>query len=130
MENLYWSNDLATGVHEIDSQHKKLFNYLNILIQAENNQESRHKTVQTTLDGLIEYTEIHFEEEEIEMEKRGYPDLERHKKLHRDFASQAQNLKRLFDKGEDLLPGLISFVQEWLVKHIKQEDMKALRYKA
>jgi hemerythrin-like metal-binding protein len=129
VESIAWTSDLVTGVKDIDSQHKKIFNYLNLLVLAENNQETCEKAVKTTIEGLIEYTVIHFEEEEIALTAMGYPDLEQHKKLHREFAAKAYELKASFESGEYLLPRLITFVQEWLVKHIKQEDMKALRFK-
>jgi hemerythrin-like metal-binding protein len=129
VEGFVWSNDLITGDKFIDLQHKKLFNYLNILIAAENNEEARSSIVTETIGGLIEYTVIHFEEEELVLERKKYSGLERHKKLHSAFAQQVVELKKRFDQGEEILNELIVFVQNWLIIHIKQEDMQALKIK-
>jgi hemerythrin len=127
MELFTWTNDLTTNDESIDLQHKKIFNYLNILIAAENDPVTRQQTIRNTVDGLIEYTLIHFEEEEIVMKKNGYPDLLRHQKLHSDFTQNILEFKERLDNGEELLHILILVIKNWLVVHIKQEDMKALK---
>jgi hemerythrin len=128
VKEFIWSSDLDTGNKFIDQQHKKLFSYLNTLISAEINKETRSKSVETTLENLIEYTVIHFEEEELVLERCGYPNLSSHQKFHMDFANKASQLKARFNNGEEILVELISFVQNWLVIHIKHEDMLALKF--
>jgi hemerythrin-like metal-binding protein len=128
MKEFIWSSDLDTGDISIDQQHKKLFSYLNNLIRAENSNEPRSKSVKTTLDNLIEYTVIHFEEEELVLERSGYPNLLGHQKLHIEFANKATELKERFENGEEILSELITFVQNWLVIHIKQVDIQALKF--
>ena len=58
-----WTEDLATGVPEIDAQHKELFSRINRLLEACNQGQGRAE-VGKTLAFLEEYVLIHFSTEE------------------------------------------------------------------
>ncbi len=101
---------------------------MNALILAKNNQEENSLEVKRTVASLIEYTEIHFQEEEMILQKNNYPDFEKHQATHQQFTKLMNEFKSRLEKGEKILPGLLEFTQEWLVIHITKEDMKALGY--
>lgn len=128
MDTFNWNSDLNTGYEAIDNQHKKLFSYVNALILANNSNEENSIQVNRTLTSLIQYTEIHFEEEEMILQKNNYPDFEKHQASHQQFTKLMKEFKSRFENGEKILPGLLEFTQEWLVIHITKEDMKALKY--
>jgi hemerythrin len=129
MEEIYWTKDLETGVKNIDYQHKKIFNYINLLKIADKDPVERLSKIQIIMTGLLDYTEIHFEEEELIMQKLKYPDFERHHNRHLVFTKHINELKLKFDRGEEFLPDLLSFIKDWFILHIKEEDMKALKWK-
>lgn len=124
-----WTDDLITGEKVVDFQHKQIFSYLNMLIAAANDEKIHLHTLKKVIDGLIEYTVLHFEDEEKILKKLGYPDLAKHQKIHHNCAKQVLGFKKRFEKNEIKIDELIDFVKSWVLEHIKKEDMKALRYK-
>ena len=124
-----WSDYLLTGNEVVDIQHKKLFDYLQILIAT--SKSGIHKSVQVknSFDALIEYTITHFEDEEIILEGIEYPELANHQKMHRNFTKDIIEFRELLEIDEIIIDKLILFIQNWFVLHIKQEDMKAMRFR-
>ena len=121
-----WSSELETGYQSIDEQHKQLVTALNDLLFA--CQHGGHRDeLKSTVDFLVAYTIKHFADEEEFQLKHNYPDYERHKLLHDKFKVVASELaERLLQDGATI--GLIaevrSTVGDWLVSHIKGEDIK------
>lgn len=125
-----WTNDLTVYNSEIDQQHKIL---LNLGEKVEHFSQSRSKTrsefVQI-IKALKEYTVYHFDMEEKLLEKAHYPELDRHKSIHRGFVSEIGNMnldKFDFESAEELNK-LIVFLSRWVIKHIKNEDFKYTSY--
>jgi len=129
MDEFIWTDDLLTGDEIVDFQHKKLFSYLNILIAASRSKEINSPTVKNTLDALIEYTIIHFEDEEIVLENINYPLTSAHQKKHKEFSTKILELQARFRAGEDIVSELVNLIKTWFVAHIKEEDMKAMKSK-
>ncbi len=80
-----WSDELAFGIPLIDEEHKTLIDMVNRvyeLLEADRLEEAERFLV----DSLLAYTQTHFQDEERYMEEIGYPDLERHRKVHQSFA--------------------------------------------
>lgn len=128
-DELFWSDDLITGEKIVDFQHKVIFNYLNFLILSAKSKETQQVVLKNALNALVEYTVIHFEDEEMVLESIGYPDLAKHRKIHHDCAKHILDFKQRFEAGEDMIDELILFIKNWIVEHIKQEDMRALKFK-
>jgi hemerythrin len=121
-----WSSALETGFPEIDEEHKQLVSALNDLLIACGHGGHRSE-IKKTLDFLVAYTVKHFADEEAFQLRHKYPDYERHKQLHEDFKVVAVELAgRLLEEGATI--ALIAEVQttvgDWLVSHIKGEDLK------
>ncbi len=128
MEYIKWTPELSVGVTLLDAEHRKLVemvNTLNQLILSGN----KTSVVDSTLAGLLEYTKIHFRNEEDLMKKYGYPLYEKHKKEHDELTSAVKEfIERLQVSVEaNFSLELLAFLREWLVNHIKGSDMK---YKA
>lgn len=54
MEVLLWSKEFVVGNQNIDTHHKKLFNYLFVLVEAQNNNDDRKPIVEKTLEDLLQ----------------------------------------------------------------------------
>ena len=69
---------------------------------------------------------MHLAEEEATMAAVGYPDLDRHKELHRFFMSKVVELEEGMRVGGETpsLEKLCSFLENWLASHILGEDQK------
>lgn len=129
MDEFVWTDDLKTGDEVVDYQHKKIFYYLNILIATTDRKDIAFHILQNTINGLVEYTNIHFADEEMILQSLNCPDFEIHQKEHRACANQILSFKQRFDKGEDIRVELIAFIKNWLTDHLKEVDMKALKPK-
>ena len=119
-----WTDDLATGVDEIDSQHKELFNRVNALLSAMS--EGRGKEhLHTVVRFLEDYVVTHFSTEEGYMARHSYPGMTAHKAEHADFVRDFGNLKRDFETqgaSSALAIQVQRRVCDWLVHHIGQSD--------
>lgn len=124
MSVVQWSPAFATGVREIDDQHKRLVGYINELqgLGASNN-----SGLSRVLESAIDYTLYHFAFEEALMESRGYPLLDAHKNVHDAFAQELRALKAKFVAGTMTADQLSEALARWLFDHISRADVSALR---
>lgn len=120
MPYLVWDSQLDTGVPVIDSQHRRIVDYINELQDAIAGDD--RQIVQEVLDDLVDYTVSHFAFEEHLQERARYPAFELHKKMHDEFASRIHVYRERFHAGEDIAGQLLSDLREWLVRHIQNED--------
>ncbi|MDA8391183.1 MAG: bacteriohemerythrin [Gammaproteobacteria bacterium] len=119
---MYWQWDpsLSVGIDVIDSQHKRIVEYINELSDAMGRKD--RTAVGAILDGMIDYTLTHFTFEESLMERAGYPILREHKLVHESFAKRMREHKKHFTDGGDVTRQLFADLQMWLTNHIKRDD--------
>jgi methyl-accepting chemotaxis protein len=131
-EEYVWDETFATGNETIDRQHKTLFDALNRLLAAMRKGNAGAKAeLKNALDFLSDYTVKHFFEEEQIQQHAGYPDYPNHHRLHEDFKATVQALgHELIMKGasETLLIEVRKKIGNWLVAHIKGQDVRLGRY--
>jgi methyl-accepting chemotaxis protein/hemerythrin len=121
---LEWDPSFATGVERFDETHKTLFRMVNDLHSAMQGKRSK-EAIGTILDGLADYTVKHFADEEQSFARTRYPDEAAHKELHRKLIEQVVALQGKFRTGETILTqDVITFLQDWLVNHIKGADKR------
>lgn len=121
-----WSDDLVTGVREIDAQHRDLFAHINKLLDA--CKENRGKEeVGDMLRFLETYVYNHFSLEERAMVRYQYPGIDEHKAQHAEFLSELQKLKRKYIAEGATINTLVvtnHAVVYWLATHIRNIDKK------
>ncbi len=121
---LEWDASFATGVEKFDNAHKVLFKMVNDLHDAMQQKRSKDAIGQI-LNGLADYTVSHFAEEERDFAKTRYPDEAQHKQIHKKLVDQVVDLQAKFRAGENVMSqDIISFLQDWLINHIKGTDKK------
>lgn len=121
-----WNQNLATGVEEIDNQHKELFNRVNMLFEACRQCKGREE-VSKLVKFLEEYVVTHFGTEEKYMTRYGYPDYPSHKEQHTNFIKDFLELKKQFEMQGETLSLTIKInkkIVDWLIQHIGKVDMK------
>ncbi|WP_037572400.1 bacteriohemerythrin [Spirochaeta cellobiosiphila] len=123
-EFVVWNKDYDLGIGVIDSQHKKLATILNKLFEdMKDGKATEH--IGETINGLLEYTEVHFSTEEKLFDSTAYPLSTEHKKEHQEFVKKVTEFKEKFDKGNMLLSvSVMNFLKEWLLNHIAVSDKK------
>ena len=101
-----WKEKYRIGVELIDTQHQELFRRLSNFIQIVQNNipwNDKLEEVKETLNFLQEYVVFHFNDEEAYMKEINYPDLELHKKIHKDFRDEINETplqEERVDEGE------------------------------
>ncbi len=123
MKAIEWDDSLSVHIPEIDDQHKRLIDLINDLDETMAGQDQ--PKVHAVIEGLKDYTIVHFECEESLLAKNDYPQLKSHQLEHWEFVKKVGN----FDQGQSLgLPnvreGIIRFLTQWLIKHIRGTDHK------
>ena len=115
-----WTQELETGIKEIDGQHRQFVNLINELddvIQTGNADGIKH-----VIEGVLNHTVTHFEFEEELMRKAGFSSLKAHQQSHEFFMRKVAVLRGNFNAGENVSTLLLSMLKGWLANHIKGED--------
>jgi hemerythrin len=124
MALITWSDALSVKVKQFDDQHKKLVEMVNQLFDAMKAGKG-NQVMGDILKSLIQYTQTHFAAEERIMKQYGYPDFENHKKEHNALVMQVIDLQKQFQEGKAVLTqNVMTFLRDWLSKHIQGEDKK------
>jgi hemerythrin len=121
-----WDKSLETGNGMIDAQHKQLFTAINHLIHTCESGKGKDE-LKKSMDFLNDYTIKHFFDEEQLQQQYKYPDYENHRKYHEGFKKEVRDLSvELIMKGvsDSLLKGVQVKIGDWLVTHIKGQDVK------
>jgi len=117
---MIWADTMRIGVDSIDKDHQTIISLLNRVTQEANNDSVLDRSV----DDLIDYTRYHFRREEAVMEACNYPDLEKHRDMHKTLADQVNKLANTWRSEHDpeLLCQFRKFLRDWLFHHIMQAD--------
>lgn len=128
MEKIVWRDSLNIGSYNIDKQHKILINIINRLIDSKNSNEDR-RVINEVLSELLEYSIIHFRDEELLLENVNFPNLEQHKNKHYSFKlNLAKSCEDVMTGKADVNKKLIDFLSDWFTHHISQEDQSFKNY--
>jgi len=124
MALMEWNPSFSVKVKKFDDQHKKLVDLVNQLHDAMKAGEG-NAMLGVVLQSLISYTGSHFADEEKMMQANAYPEYAKHKGEHEKLVKQVLELQQKFQAGNAMLTmSVLSFLKEWLVKHIQGEDKK------
>jgi hemerythrin-like metal-binding protein len=130
MEEYVWDESVKTGHEMIDEQHKQLFTAVNGLLRACRENKGNDELIQS-LNFLSDYTIKHFFDEEQVQQKFHYPEYPSHKKMHDAFKATVRDMKvQMIMKGpsEELINEVRAKIGDWLVTHIKGNDIKLGAY--
>ena len=119
-----WNQGLSVKVQQFDTQHRELVDMINELhdsMKAGNSNE----ILGATLDRLINYTSVHFADEERLMDTHAYPGVTAHKAAHESLINQVHEIRQLFTSGQRILTiDVMMFLRDWLMGHIQVVDKK------
>jgi len=116
-----WSDEYMLGVDLIDDEHRDLFQYAQDFHDALSAGRNREAVVKL-FDRLLDYTNLHFRNEEEVMRRAGYPDLQAHQDEHRKMTREVMELYK--DKRNIFSENVADFLCSWLSKHILEVDRK------
>ena len=80
---------------------------------------------------LMDYTKKHFDDEEQLQKRFKYPDRVNHKRYHEEFKETVRKLSEELERdgaSVSLVGKINSGVAEWLITHIKREDVRVAKH--
>ena len=115
-----WSDKLLFGIDGIDAQHKQLFD---LAATFEGNGDQIR--VMKTLALLSDYIKVHFKDEELLLERCGYPSLAEHRELHARFKSMLYELLRNANQMslDEIAEQVKYLINGWFYNHIMIADL-------
>lgn len=122
-----WSDEYSIDNPEIDEQHKKLFE-LASAVEAISDRSVSKKRIKDLLTEFFHYMRDHFRAEEEYMQSINFPELEPHKRIHKDIIQSMVHLISTIKTTNDLKERLYLISKRWLLEHILFEDMKILEF--
>ncbi|MFH1687912.1 MAG: hemerythrin family protein [bacterium] len=122
MAKVSWNPAFEIGIPHIDKQHQELVSMINKLDNSISG-GMVNPEVETVLVELVRYSTEHFGTEERFMLEIGYPQLAEHLKLHHDLREAVKSYLIRLKQGNTITAReLITFLAEWLIRHIMHED--------
>src|SRR5574340_775497 len=117
-----WSDELLTGIKDVDTQHKWLVDATNRLHDELSKPQSNPAVVGDILEGLVDYTYNHFIMEEELFERLGYPESAAHRAQHNTFTTKISDLLNKHERGEIASGEALELLKDWLIQHIMKTD--------
>jgi len=124
-----WTEELATGISEIDAQHRDLYAHVAALLRAV--EDGHLYRVVKTLGHVEQYVDAHFTTEERCMRLAAYPRLEEHRALHEAFVAEFRERERRLLVDEPWRPLVIEISEwlgAWLRDHVGAVDAEMARF--
>ena len=122
----FWrENDFTLGIELLDAQHMWLIAlvfHLEVLLRQPG--EENLRAAEGVLAEALRYAQTHFTAEEMLLSEYRFPAEENHAAQHHAFRASLNNLLSAPDRGgADHAAKLSRFLHNWLIQHIKKEDM-------
>jgi hemerythrin len=120
-----WSDGYATGIAEMDAQHRGLIELVDRVLRA---LDTEPAVLERRLEFLRDFIEAHFQAEEQLLVQGGHPGVGAHRDDHRAFLRTLERLRvdhlhdGLIDSVRQLLGG---WLVEWISSHITDVDRPA-----
>lgn len=117
-----WDDSLAIGIEAVDTQHRRIVDYINELEEARITGD--RMGVSQVLIGIIDYTMTHFAFEEELMVLADYPLTQAHKHAHNLFTVRINDYLEQHENGADVTRNLLAELKLWLSQHVQGEDRR------
>ena len=122
-----WSNEYSIDNPRIDAQHKRLFEMAGN-VEAIVDRSVTKGEIKDLLSEFFHYMKDHFSDEEKYMEEINYPELEAHRKIHKEIIQSMVHLISTIKTTNDLKERLYLISKKWLLEHILFEDRKITEF--
>lgn len=124
--HLIWNEQYNVGVEIIDKEHKKLFSILNRLFDFGRREKKSRFACHEAIKYFKEHAIQHFADEEAYMASINYPDLDTHRRIHKDFRERLlpalENELEHTGFSETSIQHFLSVCAGWLIGHTLIED--------
>ncbi len=126
---IVWDESIMIGIPAVDRQHKRLIEMINKLHVEMKKGSKDNRIPRQIMQELVDYTKVHFSDEEKLQQEANYPDFVQHHGTHEKLVSQVLEWKQRVDSGEPMITtDLMNFLKSWLLNHIQGTDRKYVPY--
>lgn len=123
-----WKDLYSVGNDIIDGQHRQLFDIANHYCEVYNTGAGT-SALGSVFNDLVDYTAMHFADEERMLQEAGYPDFHNHKQNHDKLVGLVTNYQQRFAEGADgIAEQAMHFIKTWLNGHILGMDKQYRTY--
>ncbi|MDO9103779.1 MAG: hemerythrin domain-containing protein [Methylovulum sp.] len=119
-----WKDEYSLGNATMDSEHRRLFELANVIIESETNDELIKHIMQ-----LYKHVREHFHNEEEILKEQAYPDYKRHCEEHNEMLDSLVAKSDAIREGDWGKTQAIGFMTLW-VNHITTSDRQVRDYLA
>ncbi len=123
------TKDLETGNAIIDNEHSELFKAVNNIVDACSKGQGR-KIMESAIQFLLSYVELHFSHEEQLQKESNYPDIKMHKLFHENYKKTLKDIALEIPSDNPSITDLVKLNSHIavLINHIRVEDKKLGTY--
>ena len=123
MTLLSWRKDYEVGVSQIDTEHHRLFDLVNVFHENYLKGDGP-KEIPRMLNQLVAYAQEHFQHEEDLMSENDYPLLDKHRDQHSELVTSIFEINNRFAADPVKASAeTLQFLKNWLHDHIVHDDM-------
>ena len=124
VNNIWIDKKLQLNIVEMDNQHRELVNILQQTNDLQRVSDTRKDLfMPIILKKLIFYAQYHFSYEEEQMARYNFNRIHTHKGIHKSFVQDINSFYEKLKNGDaNVTDQLISYLKNWVVEHILQED--------
>lgn len=124
-----WKESYKIGHDQIDAQHQELFEIANEAFHEvpDSQRDNKNKEV---MKKLYHYMKEHFKDEEAFMSEINYPELDKHKELHKEIINDCNELLQDINDmdAEVFEKELAKTIDRHLIKHVIEDDNKIMQW--
>ena len=119
-----WEESYATGIMQIDNQHRELVKLTNKLYQAcLAGGETADTVFREAMHDMVEYVRYHFSAELEILNRIKYPQYKDHKSQHDTLVKQILQAVKDFEAGKKYVPhSFVRTLKDWVFGHIAFSD--------
>lgn len=117
---MQWSDDLNTGIPEVDAQNQRLADFINTLQEIQ--QSDDREMLGDVLEEMLDFCVNQFFFEEQLMEKADYEFRSAHERVHEIFIKKLADFRGRYANGEDVSGELLTMLTGWIQNHVVRED--------
>jgi hemerythrin len=124
MLKMEFTPELATGIKDIDNQHRSLISWANAVFSM-GDADGDGALALRAARFLFAYVEYHFAAEEYAMVAVAYPQVDRHRRQHAELTKQVTAIRKAMESGATfraVAGSLHILLEDWLLHHIGHSD--------
>lgn len=128
-EQIVWSEGFATGIAEVDKQHRTLLTLLDEVrgLVTDQRHQDQQQRLGAVLDQLNKYASYHFLAEETLLRQHlpKHPGTAAHIHAHRSYSSTIAGYQRQLQNGDpNVCNEAYRFLSQWWIGHILTIDQE------